>query len=124
MGVPAFNFIDLFSGVGGLTLGFADGSVDRSFTCVPRLMVDKDSEAREVANRNMPQVPFLVADVQKLSGKELRRAAGLDQKEPLQLLIGGPPCQGFSWLGKRALDDARNAHLVDFLRLVRELRPW
>ena len=44
-------------------------------------------------------------------------------KEPIHVLIGGPPCQGFSWLGKRALDDARNVHLVDFLRIVRELRP-
>ena len=124
MDTPTFTFMDVFSGVGGLTIGFADGSGDPGFAFVPRLMVDKDPEAREVANRNMPQVPFLVADVQKLSGNELRRAAGIGQKEQLHVLIGGPPCQGFSWLGKRALDDARNAHLVDFLRLVRELRPW
>jgi DNA (cytosine-5)-methyltransferase 1 len=123
MTVPIFNFIDVFSGVGGLTLGFSDGAGEPSCSFVPRLMVDKDPEAREVANRNMPSVPFLVADLQKLSGNELRRAAGLTPKEPIHVLIGGPPCQGFSWLGKRALDDARNVHLVDFLRIVRELRP-
>jgi len=124
MGVPTFNFIDVFSGVGGLTLGFGDSSAEPSCRFVPRLMVDKDPEAREVANRNMPKVPFLVADVQRLSGNELRHAAGLAPKEPIHVLIGGPPCQGFSWLGKRALDDARNVHLVDFLRLVRELTTW
>jgi DNA (cytosine-5)-methyltransferase 1 len=122
--VPAFNFIDVFSGIGGLTLGFKDSSTNAGCRFVPRLMVDSDPEAREVAIRNMPEVPFLLGDVHRLSGNELRRAAGLTPNEPVHVLVGGPPCQGFSWLGKRALDDERNVHLVDFLRLVRELKPW
>jgi DNA (cytosine-5)-methyltransferase 1 len=122
--IPSFNFIDVFSGVGGLTLGFRDSLAEPNCKFVPRLMVDNDQDAREVANRNMPEVPFLVADIHRLSANDVRRAAGLAPKDPVHVLIGGPPCQGFSWLGKRALEDARNIHLVDFLRLVRELKPW
>jgi DNA (cytosine-5)-methyltransferase 1 len=120
----SFNLIDVFSGVGGFVVGFRDSSGNATCRFSPRLMVDADPDAREVANRNMPDVPFLVADVHKVSGNDLRRAAGLELREPLHVLVGGPPCQGFSWLGKRALDDPRNVHVVDFLRLVRELKPW
>jgi DNA (cytosine-5)-methyltransferase 1 len=120
---PKFNVIDVFSGVGGLTLGFREPSGKIGCRFATRLMVDVDPEAREVANRNLPDVPFLVADVHKLSGSDVRRAAGLAPRDPVHVLVGGPPCQGFSWLGKRALDDDRNVHIVDFLRLVKELRP-
>ena len=87
-------------------------------------MVDADPEARDVAIRNMPDVPFVVADLHKLSGADLKRAAGMDSAEQVHVLVGGPPCQGFSRLGKGALEDERNVHLVDFLRFVRELRPY
>ena len=119
----AFNFIDLFSGVGGLTLGFMDNSKHPQCTFSPRLMVDIDPEARQVADWNLPHVPFLVADVHELSAAEVRGRAGLGPKEPVHVLIGGPPCQGFSWLGRRALDDERNLCVLDFLRIVKEVRP-
>lgn len=118
-----FNLVDLFAGVGGLTLGFLDDSVEAGCQFVPRLLVDADSEAREVVVRNLPHVPYLVKDVHELSGTEVRQRAGLGPEEAVHVLVGGPPCQGFSWLGKRLLDDKRNVHLLDFLRLVRELRP-
>ncbi len=117
-----FNIIDIFAGVGGVTVGFRAQRNDCTFKV--RLMVDKDPEAREVAIRNMPDVPYLVADVHNLSGMDVRKHAGLRPDEPVHVLVGGPPCQGFSFLGKRALDDSRNIHLIDFLRLVKELRPW
>jgi len=90
---------------------------------VPRLLVDADSDAREVVLRNIPNIPYLVKDVHDLSGAEIRRRARLAADDPIHVLVGGPPCQGFSWLGKRTLSDDRNIHLIDFLRLVRELRP-
>ncbi len=118
-----FNVIDLFAGVGGFTLGFCDRSREPGCAFVPRLMVDIDPEAREVAIRNFPGVPYVTADVHRLTGTEVRDRAGLDRLEPIHVLIGGPPCQGFSWLGKRALEDERNLCVLDFLRMVKELRP-
>ncbi len=122
--VPRFDLIDLFSGVGGLTLGFIDRSVEPGCIFSPRLMVDADSEAREVVVRNLPNIPYWVANIHDISGAQLRERAGLGPKDPIHVLVGGPPCQGFSWLGKRALDDERNLLVLDFLRLVKELRPF
>lgn len=116
------NVIDLFAGVGGMTLGFHDAAHPR-LAFRNRLMVDNDRDAREVFSRNMPSVRFIVADVHRLSGSDIRAAAKLDSKETVHVLVGGPPCQGFSRLGRRALDDERNGCVLDFIRLVRELRP-
>lgn len=121
--VARFNLIDLFAGVGGFTVGFRDDSAESRFQFAARLMVDIDPEAREVAKRNLPDVRYHTADVHRLSGAEVRRLAGLGPRDNIHVLVGGPPCQGFSWLGKRLIDDDRNVHLLDFLRLVKELRP-
>src|SRR4051812_10916989 len=103
--VQKFNLIDVFAGVGGLTLGFRDSSGFGNCAFSPRLLVDIDPEARDVAKRNFPDIQYLVGDIHSVSGSDLRQGAGLGPKETLHALIGGPPCQGFSWLGKRALDD-------------------
>lgn len=122
-GPLSFKMIDLYCGVGGLTAGFLDNSTHPDATFVARLMVDIDPEARSVVGRNFPRVPFLVADVHDVSSATLLERAGLSANDRLDLLVGGPPCQGFSWLGKRALEDERNLCLIDFMRLVKELRP-
>src|ERR1700678_3550719 len=119
----AFNTVDLFSGVGGLTLGFCGLDAGQRWKFVPRLMADNDPEARQVAMRNFPTVPYLLADLHKVSGQEIRTRAGLDRNDTIHVLLGGPPCQGFSYLGKKALEDERNALVLDFIRLVKELRP-
>jgi DNA (cytosine-5)-methyltransferase 1 len=117
------SLIDVFAGVGGFTLGFEGQSHKSPFRVVPRLLVDIDRSARAVCLRNMPAARYLSADIHTLSGPEIRDRAGLQPNDPLHILLGGPPCQGFSFLGKRLLDDPRNVHVVDFLRLVKELRP-
>lgn len=117
------NFVDLYAGVGGLTIGFLDTATEPRVRFQPRLLVDIDKDARHVAVRNMPEVPYTVADVHRLSGSDIRRLARLEDKEDVHVLMGGPPCQGFSGLGKRALNDPRNVQLVDFLNIVKELRP-
>jgi len=117
------NLIDLFAGVGGFTIGFRGTAFGSRCEFLPRLMVDLDRSACQVALRNMPEVRYLVADVHTLSGRDIRERAGLAPDEAVHVLLGGPPCQGFSFLGKRTLEDPRNIHVVDFLRLVKELRP-
>jgi DNA (cytosine-5)-methyltransferase 1 len=122
--IPSYNVIDLFSGVGGISVGFRDCSEEPRCQLQIRLMVDNDKEAFTVAARNMPDVPFLVADMHDVSAADLRRHARMSSQEAVHVLVGGPPCQGFSFLGKRMLADPRNIHLIDFLRLVKELKPW
>jgi DNA (cytosine-5)-methyltransferase 1 len=120
---PSYNLIDLFAGVGGLTFGFCEQWPQRKANFVPRLMVDNEPEARNVAVQNFPRTPYSVEDVHRLSGSTLRERANMRPDEPVHVLVGGPPCQGFSLLGRRALEDERNALLVDFIRMVEELRP-
>jgi len=121
--VPEFGFVDLFAGAGGLTLGFRDERGEPGARFFPRLLVDIDRDARDVVNENAPEVRYLIRDIRKLAGSEVRELMSLPRQERLHVLVGGPPCQGFSGLGRRALDDERNAHVLDFLRLVKELRP-
>jgi DNA (cytosine-5)-methyltransferase 1 len=58
--------------------------------------------------------------VAELTGDEIRRAAGLEGRY-IDCVFGGPPCQGFSMIGQRLLDDPRNSLVMDFVRLVAEL---
>lgn len=120
---PVFNTVDLFSGIGGMTLGFCGLGAEAGWKFAPRLMADNDPEARQVALRNFPHVPFMLADLHRISGQEIRERAGLGRHDTIHVLLGGPPCQGFSHLGKRALEDERNALVLDFIRLVKELGP-
>jgi DNA (cytosine-5)-methyltransferase 1 len=119
----SFNLVDLFAGVGGISLGFTHGQDSSDVQFKPRLLVDHDPEAGETFARNLPSIPYLVEDVHRLSGAQVRERAGLGPRDELHVLVGGPPCQGFSWLGRQALDDPRNVHVLDFLRMVKELRP-
>lgn len=121
--MKSFSVIDVFSGVGGITLGFRSAGRVENAQFRPALMVDSDPEARETANRNMPNIPFWCADIHNVDGHELLKRAGLGKGEELHVLVGGPPCQGFSYAGRRALEDERNALMLDFLRLVKETRP-
>jgi DNA (cytosine-5)-methyltransferase 1 len=60
--------------------------------------------------------------VKDLSGEEIRRRARIGGQR-IDVVIGGPPCQGFSLIGHRVLDDPRNGLVFHFLRLVSELKP-
>ena len=55
-----------------------------------------------------------------LTGSEIRLAAVIGQR-PVDVVFGGAPCQGFSMIGQRAIDDPRNSLVRDFLRIVAEL---
>lgn len=108
--------IDLFSGAGGLTLGLLNAGFD------VRLSSDISAACAATHRHNMPHVPFHMGDVSHLDGDQLLEAAGL-QKGELDLLIGGPPCQGFSILGQRLLSDPRNSLFGEFIRIAGELKP-
>lgn len=65
---------------------------------------------------------FWIADARKLTGAEILDALDLDVGE-LDLVVGGPPCQGFSLAGRRNVVDPRNSLVFEFARLVLEMRP-
>ena len=113
---PSLTAIDLFSGAGGISLGLANAGF--------RVVLASDySEACASTHRlNMPDVPFVTADVADLSITEILHTSGLRRGE-LDLLIGGPPCQGFSILGARQHDDPRNGLIGQFFRIAEGLRP-
>lgn len=71
---------------------------------------------------NFPFWTIICGDAQSTSGDEIREQGYLGTRD-IDVVFGGPPCQGFSLIGKRALDDPRNSLVFHFLRIVLELRP-
>ena len=108
--------IDLFAGAGGLSLGFEAAGFD----VVAAVEIDPIHCAAH--KFNFPQTATICKSVIDVTGDELRKRAGIGKKD-VDVVFGGAPCQGFSLIGKRALDDPRNQLVHHFVRLVDELRP-
>ncbi len=110
------KLIDLYAGVGGLSLGAIRAGFDLA------LAVEWDKHAVEAHKRNFPASRHLDVDISKLNGPDLLKYAGLSEGE-LVGLIGGPPCQGFSVMGSRDQLDPRNDLFVKFFKLVKDCSP-
>ncbi len=110
------NLIDLYAGAGGLSLGAARAGFKVAAA------VETDPLALDTHKKNFPNVKHLDRDVSGLKGETLLEIAAI-KKGGLDGLIGGPPCQGFSGIGKRRTDDKRNELFMHFFRLVKETRP-
>jgi len=108
--------IDLFAGAGGLSLGFEQAGFDVAAA------VEIDPIHCATHEFNFPNCKTICASVTDISGSEIRRLAGLGGKE-IDVVFGGAPCQGFSLIGKRALDDPRNQLVFHYVRIVEELQP-
>jgi DNA (cytosine-5)-methyltransferase 1 len=114
--VGGFGVIDLFSGVGGLSLGAARAG----FLLNGAVEIDPHAIASHC--RNFPKTVHISEDVSRLTGQGLRSRLNMMNGE-LAGIIGGPPCQGFSSIGKRVLSDPRNSLFGDFFRIVAEAQP-
>lgn len=108
--------IDLFAGAGGLALGFEQAGFDVAAA------VEYDPIHAATHKLNFPEAKVICQDVRQLTGEEIRRRAGVGTRS-IDVVVGGPPCQGFSLIGYRVLDDPRNELVFHFWRLVTELRP-
>jgi DNA (cytosine-5)-methyltransferase 1 len=112
--------IDLFSGCGGLTLGLKSAG----YKVIGA--VEIDPLAVDTYELNHPEVKVWQQDITKITGNQILRFLGLEKGE-LDLMAGCPPCQGFSSMrtlnGAHSVDDPRNNLLLDFLRLVKTIRP-
>lgn len=107
------TFVDLFSGAGGLTLGLV-GAGWRQL-----LSVEHWSDAVDTHRLNFPDHVVVDEDIAAVTSQRL--AVVLDDRP--DWVVGGPPCQGFSTVGKRKRDDARNFLMYEFRRLVQMLEP-
>ena len=107
------NVIDFFCGAGGLSLGF-----QRAGFCI-KLGVDIDKAALVSFEKNH-NAKSLCCDIRNLTGEEVKAAVNYSR---IDVIIGGPPCQGFSIAGKRSEEDPRNQLYLSFIRLVEEIKP-
>jgi DNA (cytosine-5)-methyltransferase 1 len=106
--------VDLFAGAGGMSLGFEQAGFDVAAA------VEYDPIHCATHEFNFPDCAAICRSVADIDGKYIREHSRIGDR-PVDVLFGGAPCQGFSMIGKRALDDPRNALVHHFVRLVAEL---
>lgn len=109
--------IDLFSGCGGMSLGLEAAGFDIA-------AVEFDAIHTLVHHFNFPYTAGICKDISKLTSEELLRA--IEEKgfsREIALIAGGPPCQGFSHIGKGQLDDPRNSLVFEYVRIIKEIKP-
>jgi DNA (cytosine-5)-methyltransferase 1 len=111
--MPAPTFIDLFSGAGGLTLGLEEAG----WKCLGGL--DSWGDAVATYKRNLPSHPAYEIDIKEIDAAWLAK----NLPDGPDWVVGGPPCQGWSTVGKRLWDDERNELFTEFMRVVRLLQP-
>ena len=108
------NVIDLFAGCGGLSLGFEMAGFN-----IP-LAIEIDEWASETYEKNHPSTKVLTDDItQIINLKDIISKEDL----PIDGIIGGPPCQGFSLSGNRDKKDPRNSLFMEFVRFVEYFKP-
>ena len=115
--VNEFKILDLFCGAGGFSYGMEKNT---HFKTV--LSLDNDSFVGVTFKKNMPQCDVMIGDItnQDIKCSIIHKAKELG----VNMIIGGPPCQGFSNKGKKlGLKDPRNFLFREYLSLVEELRP-
>ncbi len=117
-----YNVVDLFSGAGGFLLGFEN----KGFNIV--LSTDFDEDCEKVHKENRPSIPFVRADIREFTNEQIDKYLnGID----VDVLIGGPPCQGFSTIGnrvssdpeKRSKYDPRNDLFKEYIRILNHIQP-
>lgn len=110
-----FSAVSFFSGIGGFSLGFRSCGFDiRGF-------VEIDEGLASIYKANFPDTERLGSDITQVTSDELKSFK--NRIGEVDVVIGGPPCQGFSLSGKRNIDDPRNYLFQDYLRAIDVLSP-
>jgi DNA (cytosine-5)-methyltransferase 1 len=108
------NIIDLFCGAGGLSEGFREAG----FTSI--LGIDHDKSALETFSHNHKGAETICENIEIITKEDIKKKIN---GKKIHVVIGGPPCQGFSMAGRRNPDDPRNKLVQHFLRVVRDFKP-
>ena len=112
--IKQLNAVSLFAGGGGMTLGIQNAGFKSVFA------TDFEPSSARTFSANYPDVPFYLGDIQHLTRHQLEQTlAG----EKIDLVVGGPPCQGFSTLGDQNPADPRNGLFWRFVNVVEWLQP-
>lgn len=109
-----FNFVSLFTGAGGLDIGFKEAGFKALFAS------DIMPQARESYISNYPNDTYVLEDIRKLSISQIQSYIG---NESVDVIIGGPPCQGFSNMGNKNSADPRNLLFESYVKIVDALKP-
>lgn len=117
--LSSYNFVDLFAGCGGMSYGFCMNG----FNLIAVNEVDKNIMATNRFNhRNgTPSENFVLGDIteDEVKSKLINACEGYS----VDVIVGGPPCQGFSYAGWRNPDDARNQLFREFVQMLKILQP-
>ena len=109
-----YNVVDLFAGVGGLSYGFS--KLD-DFNILVANEIEKDIS--KAYSLNHPNVNMINCDINSLTEDKLKEAIG---NSKIDLVVGGPPCQSYSTLGKRQMDERANL-FMQYKRVLGILQP-
>lgn len=123
------RFIDLFSGCGGLSLGLTQAGLQGLFAIERDAMAFRTFEANFLEPtpclrrfdwpRWLEKSAWPIDDLLREHAEDLVRLRG-----DVEVIVGGPPCQGFSFAGRRNADDPRNALFKQYVKVVDAVRPW
>ena len=109
--------LSFFTGAMGLDIGLEKAGFEVLLCC------EVDNASRKTILKNKPKIA-LIGDIRNYSSKEIRNASGLNDKDEIDLIVGGPPCQAFSTAGKRnSFEDERGNVFLTFLDRIIELKP-
>lgn len=117
------RIVDLFSGAGGLTFGFYYNLINRRFVrnanCNIIFANEYDTAAAEAFRHNFPDINMINKDIKMLTKKEVLQLIG---DEEIDLIVGGPPCQSYSYIGKRVYDDKAKLY-NEYFRMLSIIKP-
>jgi len=108
--------ISLFAGCGGSSLGYKWAGYKEL------LAIDFDKLKIKVFANNFPETQIMNIDIRTITGEDILKKCSI-MIEELDVLDGSPPCQGFSISGKRQVNDPRNDMVIEYIRLLREIKP-
>ncbi len=111
---PKYNFFDLFSGAGGMSVGFRNTGLNK----IASVEIDKDASA--TIRDNFPDSFHFEKPIEQITLEEIEAVA---QDKKIHVVCGGPPCQGFSVAGLRNPHDPRNQLFKEYIRIVQHLQP-
>lgn len=112
-----YTYIDLFAGAGGMSLGFDNAGFKNL------LSVEFNKDFAETYKKNFPRYNLIVDDIKNVTEKQIY---DIIKNEKVDVIIGGPPCQGFSIagnIGRNFIDDDRNRLFKEFVRFVKIIKP-
>lgn len=111
------SVIDLFSGVGGMSLGMEAAGFDIDIS------LELNPIHAALHHFNFPYSSTICGDIKNIKSIALEQKLISRNRFDLDLIVGGPPCQGFSQMGKRQLNDPRNQLVFEYVRIIKDLKP-